>query len=123
MIKNVCLILVMTTVLTGCATIAEKTNMLSDEDILSQTSGVLGYLPDEITILNRRTAGPNTYVNVMGKKDKKRFTCVINGGDLLSFGMVNPPMCAKTGQPININSANNSRSTAFKLPFALLMGR
>lgn len=25
--------------------------------------------------------------------DKKEFTCVINGGNLPSFGMTNPPQC------------------------------
>lgn len=89
--------------LTGCASIAESTNTLTDEKILSQSAGALGYSPNELSIVNRRTEGTNTYVNLIGTRDKKEFTCIINGGNALSFGMTNPPMCNKKGERINTN--------------------
>jgi hypothetical protein len=93
---------VMAFCLAGCASIAGSTNMLTDDKIKSDTSGVLGYSPDDLTITSRRTEGTNTYVNLKAK-DRKEFTCIINGGNLLSFGMTNPPMCNKKGEPINTN--------------------
>jgi len=86
----------------GCSTIAEKTNILTDEKILSQTSGALGYSPNDLTIMDRRIDGTNTYVNLKAK-DKKEFTCIINGGNFLTMGMTNPPMCGKKGSQINAN--------------------
>lgn len=88
--------------LAGCATIAGSTNMLTDDKIKSDTSGALGYSPNELTITSRRTEGTNTYVNLKAN-DGKQFSCIINGGNALSFGMTNPPMCNKKGEPINAN--------------------
>ena len=85
---------------TGCASIAGKTNTLTDDKIKSETSGVLGYSPDDLKITSRRTEGTNTYVGLK-TKDGKEFNCIINGGNFLTLGMINPPMCAKKGQPIN----------------------
>lgn len=51
----------------------------------------------------RRTEGTNTYVNLKSK-DSKEFTCVINGGNLMSMGMTNPPMCNRKGEPIRTNT-------------------
>lgn len=87
---------------TGCSTIAASTNMLSDEKVLSASAGTLGYEPSELVILSRRTEGTNTYVSLKSN-DKKEFTCIINGGNILSMGMINPPMCSKKGEPINTN--------------------
>lgn len=86
----------------GCASLAESTNTLSDEKILSQTAGTLGYSPKDLTITSRRTEGTNTYVDLK-TKDKKEFVCVLNGGNLLTFGMTNPPSCNKKGEPIKTN--------------------
>jgi len=99
--KTLALILVCAalTSLTGCADIASRTNMLTDEKIKSETSGALGYSPDDLTITSRRTEGVNTYVNLKAD-DKKEFVCILNGGNLLTMGMVNPPMCGKKGEPI-----------------------
>ncbi len=79
-------------VLSGCATVAENTTVISDERLVSQSAGALGYSPSDLTITSRRTEGVNTYVDLKAK-DKKEFTCVINGGNLFSFGMTNPPQC------------------------------
>jgi len=76
----------------GCAVVAEKTNFMSDSDIRSKVAGTLGYMPEDITLVNRRTEGTNTYAMVRAK-DKKEFACTLNGGNLLSAGIVNPPSC------------------------------
>ena len=83
--------------MTGCALMAEKTNTLTDERILSETSGALGYAPADLTLVSRRTSGTNTYV-ALKAKDGKEFNCIINGGNWVSFGATNPPSCAKKGE-------------------------
>lgn len=80
--------------LAGCSSIAAKTNRLSDERILSQTAGVIGTSPGELRLVDRRTEGTNTYVTVRTAAGAS-YACVINGGNLLSFGMTNPPVCNK----------------------------
>jgi hypothetical protein len=76
----------------GCSTIASRTNSLSDERILSETGGVRGLSPSELTLVERRTEGTNTYVTLEARNGK-RYACTVNGGNLLSFGMTNPPVC------------------------------
>lgn len=67
--------------------------MLSDDRIVSNTAGVLGVSPADITIVDRRTDGPtNTYYVAKTKKGVE-YACVINGGGLLAGGMTNPPIC------------------------------
>lgn len=78
--------------LMGCGSIAEKTNGLSDERILSEAGGTLGIAPSDLTMESRRVEGVNTYVTLKGK-DGKTYACTINGGNLFSFGMTNPPVC------------------------------
>lgn len=78
--------------LAGCSSIAERTNVLSDDDIRSKTAGTLGYSVNNVTLINRRTDGTNTFA-VVRTNDKKEFSCTINGGNLLSMGMTNPPTC------------------------------
>jgi len=85
--------------LSGCNALASKTNMLSDDDVKSQSAGALGYAPADLTVINRRTQGTNTYV-LLKTNDNKQFNCIINGGNILTFGMSNPPNCAPKGQPI-----------------------
>lgn len=99
MSRNIVLIAAASLFFTGCAAIAGKTNTLTDERIKSETSGALGYSPSDISIVSRRTEGVNTYVNLKAN-DGKEFTCIVNGGNLLSMGMTNPPMCSKKGEPI-----------------------
>lgn len=103
-VKNLMMgaLVVMAVGLAGCASIVGSTNMLTDDKIKSDTSGVLGYSPDDLIITSRRTEGTNTYVNLKAKNGKE-FVCVINGGNMLTFGMTNPPMCNKKGEPINTN--------------------
>lgn len=85
----------------ACAGIAEKTNTLSDEKVLSQSAGALGYAPSELKLVSRRTEGTNTYAQLVGIKDKQEYTCIINGGNALSFGMTNPPSCGRKGERLN----------------------
>lgn len=100
--KHTAILILAAASLFGCSTIAEKTNMLTDEKILSSTSGSLGYSTNDLTIMDRRVDGTNTYVNLKAK-DKKEFTCVINGGNALTMGLTNPPMCGRKGSQINTN--------------------
>jgi hypothetical protein len=76
--------------------------MLSDDDVKTKTAGALGVQPSEIVVVNKHVDGTNTYVAV--KANGGEFNCVINGGNLLSFGMTNPPTCAKKGTPLNSSS-------------------
>jgi hypothetical protein len=78
--------------MSGCSTIAEKTNFISDEQIKSKVGGTLGAAPDAVTILNRRTSGTDTYVDVR-VKGKQDYSCTLNGGNLLTALIVNPPSC------------------------------
>lgn len=61
--------------------------------------------PGDLSIVTRRTEGTNTYVNLKAS-DGKEFTCIINGGNLLTMGMTNAPRCNKRGEPINTNLFN-----------------
>lgn len=86
----------------GCASMAGGTNMLSDDRIRSESAGALGYDPAALTLVSRRTEGTNTYV-ALKATDGKEFNCIINGGNILTMGMINPPMCSAKGQPIRAN--------------------
>lgn len=81
-------------IVAGCSTVAGNTNMLSDDRIRSEVSGALGVKADEVAIVDRRTEGTNTYVNVR-TANRQNHACVINGGNMLSFGMTNPPVCQR----------------------------
>lgn len=98
MFKKIALSLFIVSSLAGCNVIASKTNVLDDEKIKSIGAGALGYSPEDLTLVNRRTDGTNTYANFK-TNDKKEFVCIINGGNLLTMGMTNPPSCSKKGEP------------------------
>lgn len=87
---------------TGCTSLAANTNSLSDDRIRSESAGALGYDPAELTLVSRRTEGTNTYASLKAN-DGKEFTCIINGGNMLSFGMTNPPSCGRKREAINAN--------------------
>ena len=92
-------ILVASASLAGCASLASSTNSLTDERIRSESAGALGYEPSELTLVSRRTEGVNTYASLRSA-DGKEFTCIINGGNLLSLGMTNAPSCGRKGEAI-----------------------
>jgi hypothetical protein len=86
----------------GCASIAgSSSKMLTDDRIKAETSGALGYQPEDLALTSRRTEGLNTYASLKAR-DGKEFTCIINGGNWLSMGMTNPPMCSPKGQAIKV---------------------
>lgn len=98
-IFQLCITASLALTLGGCSSLASKTNTLTDDKIKSQTSAALGLQPEELTIVSRRTEGTNTYVNLKSFKGKE-FTCMINGGNILTLGMTNPPICGKKGEPL-----------------------
>lgn len=84
----------------GCASIAGSSHtMLTDARIKSESSAALGYAAEDLTLVSRRVEGLNTYANLKAK-DGKEFTCMINGGNWLSMGLTNPPMCSRKGEPV-----------------------
>lgn len=99
-IKHCLWIVALSAGLAGCTSLASSTNSLTDERITSESAGALGYDPAELTLVTRRTEGTNTFANLKAA-DGKEFTCIINGGNMLSFGMTNPPACGRKGEPIN----------------------
>lgn len=78
----------------GCGALAGNTNMLTDERIRSEVGGAMGVRAEEVTIVDRRTEGTTTYVNVR-TGNRQSHACIINGGNMLSFGMTNPPVCSR----------------------------
>lgn len=97
--KKLLTLSLMAVAISGCSTLAGKTSMLSDDKIKSDAGGALGYLPADLSIVSRRTEGTNTYVALKGN-DGREFNCIINGGNLLTMGMTNPPSCARKGEPV-----------------------
>ena len=69
----------------GCAS-----TFLPPERLASETAGSLGVPASQISISNVRTEGTNTYYIARTKAGKK-YACVINGGNALTLGLVNPP--------------------------------
>lgn len=96
------LFLLVSAMTAGCAVVAEKTNMLSDEKIVAQSANALGFATGDLTLVSRTVDGTNTYVNLK-YKNKQEYTCIINGGNILTMGMTNPPSCGKKGEPIKTN--------------------
>ncbi len=74
--------------LTAC-----QDQLMSNDRMASSIAGVVGVPPSSITLTDRRNDGPtNTYAlaHVAGGKT---YACTVNGGGLLAFGMMNPPVC------------------------------
>lgn len=82
--KNMFLALTILSLMCGCDVIASKASVLSDDQIKFYSAGSMGYLPDNISIVNRRTEGANTYV-ALRSNDGHRFSCIINEGNILTF--------------------------------------
>lgn len=73
----------------GCAS-----QMLSDDRLKSNTAGALGVAPEDLTISGRREQTPNTYY-VAKTSAGVEYACILNGGNLMTMGMTNPPICNK----------------------------
>ena len=84
--------------LTGCAAVATKTNTLSDERILSETGGVLGLSPSELTLVERRTEGVNTYVTLKTNSGKT-YACTVCGEVLRTESVAKLPAPAEPTTP------------------------
>lgn len=73
--------------LAGCAN-----TILSDERIRSNTALALGQPESAVTIADRHYDGmTNTYYRATTPRGA--YQCVINGGTVLSAGIVNAPQC------------------------------
>ena len=70
-----------------------------DSRIARETAGILGVSPEQVTITDRRGAGTNTYY--VAHVGRRKWGCVINGGNLMTIGMVNPPSCT----PANVDGS------------------
>ena len=74
--------------LAGCAN-----SLLSDDHIRGSTALALGQPASAIRIVDRRYDGfTNTYYRA--ETPRGAFSCVINGGTVMAFGMTNPPQCS-----------------------------
>ncbi len=83
----------------ACSTIAQKTNMLSDTDLTTKSADALGVPASSLKLLDRHTDGTNTYADFRAANGAQ-YHCLINGGNLLSMGMTNPPVCSRAGTPL-----------------------
>ena len=72
--------------LTGCATVT------SDQSVISNASAITGN--EIVSIQNRRQIGLDTFYTAIAK-DGTKYSCQFNGGDVLSFGVVQHPKCEK----------------------------
>ncbi len=73
---------------TGCAN-----QIMSDRSIADTTAALLGQPASSLRISDRRYDGmTNTYYTATTAQGVS-YRCVINGGTLLSAGMINPPTC------------------------------
>ena len=70
-----------------------QTTMLADDRIASDTAGVLGVSPGDVTISDRRSMGPTNTAYKARTRSGIVYNCVINGGGLLAMGMTNMPTC------------------------------
>jgi hypothetical protein len=71
-----------------------QAEMLSDDRIIFNTSGVIGVPAVQLTISDRRSNTTDTYYTAHTKAGAT-YACVINGGGALALGMVDPPSCSK----------------------------
>lgn len=86
--KSAFILIAGTAMLAGCAN-----SILSDERIKSNTALALNQPENAITISDRRYDGmTNTYYTA--RTPRGTYACAINGGTLLSAGIVNPPQCS-----------------------------
>ena len=76
----------------GCSSIASRTSTLSDERILSETGGVPGMSRRNSPSRNAAPKAPAPIVTLKARNGRT-YACTVNGRNLLSFGMTNPPVC------------------------------
>lgn len=86
-LRRIAALLAVSTGLSGCLT----ANVTSDARIESETAGIIGVSPSEVSISDRRTVGVNTYYTA--RAGQRSWSCVMNGGNVMTFGLTNPPSC------------------------------
>ncbi len=62
-----------------------------DTRLASLTANMLGVNAEDVAISNRRGGGLNTYYTA--RVGGRSYACMVNGGNAMTFGMVNPPLC------------------------------
>jgi hypothetical protein len=70
---------------------------VTDESLRSNTAGVLGVAPGDVTISSRNTQEMNTYY-IAKTKSGQEYACVFEVGDIYT-GMGDPPQCRKKDEP------------------------
>lgn len=79
-------IIVLAGLLAGCVTVT------SDQQVIANASAVTA---DEIvSIQNRKQVGVDTFYTATAKSGTK-YSCSFNGGDVISFGIVQHSKCEK----------------------------
>ena len=79
-------IIILAGLLGGCATVT------SDQKVIANASAVTG---DEIvSIQNRNQVGVDTFYTALAKSGTK-YSCQFNGGDVISFGIIQHSKCEK----------------------------
>ena len=74
-------------ILAGCSS-----TILPDDKIKSLTATVLGVSPDQVAISSRNSDGVSD-TSYLATANNRTYSCTINGGTVLSFGMSNAPVC------------------------------
>ena len=69
-----------------------QSTILPDDKIKSETARVLNVAPDQVTISNRSSEGISD-TSYIASASGRTYSCTINGGTVLSFGMSNTPVC------------------------------
>lgn len=81
-------------VLTAAFMLAGCVSTLSEDRIRTETAGAIGVSPDAVTISNVRHEMTNTYYTARTRNGDE-YACILNGGNLMTFGMTNPAICNK----------------------------
>lgn len=78
--------------LSACSVIAEKTNIVTDQQLVEYAAAATGHPTKSLELLQRSASGTVTSYKVKANNNVT-FHCVLNGGNILSMGMVNPSVC------------------------------
>ena len=85
----------MKSLLVACLLLAGCTDtIMSNDRALDAIGGAIGQPSSSLTIESRRTELTNTYIIVKDQAGSK-YSCIVNGGNALSLGIINPPTCNK----------------------------
>lgn len=83
-------VLSVSSLLGGCAE-----QLMSNGSLAVTTAALLGSQPSSLRISDRRTDGlTNTYYTATTDRGVA-YRCTVNGGNLMTFGLANPPTCSR----------------------------